>query len=228
MLDSQRIPAELLQRSARRDVSYRMAIGTLEGFALITSESGGEKYAMHPLVQASVHYWLEQRNEKVDFTGQALQLLAKEFPDGEYEHKETCESMLAHVQKVLCYDSSSEPDLVNRATLLYKLAYFNSWQGRYFSAYREISEAYDIHREQLGEFTTVTLDSLSLLALVSNYQGMYVAAEKMHRRALEGYKRVLGVENSDTLTSLNNLALTLGYQGKYKEAEKMHRRALEG
>ena len=80
MLDPQRIPEKLLRRLAEREVDFRMAIGTLDGFALISQEIRGETYAIHPLVQASVHYWLEQSSEKADYAGQALQLLAEEFP----------------------------------------------------------------------------------------------------------------------------------------------------
>ena len=125
MLDPQRIPEKLLRRPAERDVDFRMAIGTLDGFALISQEIGGQTYAIHPLVQASVHYWLEQRSEKADYAGQALQLLAEEFPNGEHEHKETCESMLAHAQAVLCHKFISEYDMKHRAALLYNVGWFN-------------------------------------------------------------------------------------------------------
>ena len=67
-----------------------------DGFALISQEIEREIYAIHPLVPASVHYWLEQSSEKADYAGQALQLLAGEFPNDKYKHRETCKSMLAH------------------------------------------------------------------------------------------------------------------------------------
>ncbi len=228
MLDPQRIPEKLLRRSAERDVDFRMAIGTLDGFALISQEIGGETYAIHPLVQVSVHYWLEQRSEKADYAGQALQLLAEEFPNGEHEHKETCESMLAHAQAVLWHKCISENDMRHRAALLYNVGRFNWRQGRYDSAYEAALKSYNIYQERAGDVATTTLDSLSLLALVLRYQGKYEAAEEMNRRALEGYEKVLGVEHPDTLTSVNNLALVLRYQGKYEAAEEMNRRALEG
>ena len=63
MLDPQQIPEKLLRPLAEREVDFRMAISTLDGFALISQEIGGQTYAMHPLVQASVHYWLEQKSE---------------------------------------------------------------------------------------------------------------------------------------------------------------------
>ncbi len=121
MLDPQRIPERLLRPLAERDVDFRMAIGTLDGFALISQVIAGEIYAIHPLVQASVHYWLEQRIEKADYAGQALQLLAEEFPNGEHKYKETCESILAHTQAVLYYKCISENDIRHRAALLYNV-----------------------------------------------------------------------------------------------------------
>ncbi len=228
MLDPQRIPEKLLRRPAERDVDFRMAIGTLDGFALISQEIGGETYAIHPLVQASVHYWLEQRSEKADYAGQALQLLAEEFPNGEHEHKETCESMLAHAQAVLCHKCISENDIGHRAALLYNVGWFNWRQGRYDSAYEAALKSYNIYQERAGDIATTTLDSLSLLAMVLRDQGKYEAAEEMNRRALEGYEKVLGVEHPFTLTSVSILASVLRYQGKYEAAEEMNRRALEG
>ena len=69
MLDPQRIPKKLLRPLAKSDVDFHMAIGTLGEFALISQETREETYAIHPLVQASVHYWLEQRSQKADCEG---------------------------------------------------------------------------------------------------------------------------------------------------------------
>ena len=228
MLDPQRIPEKLLRQSAEIDVDIEMAIGTLDGFALISQEIGEESYAIHPLVQASVHYWLEQRSEKAACASQALHLLAKEFPRGRYEHKETCELMLAHAQAVLCYKYVSEDDMRNRATLLCNLGSFDWQQARYISAYREVLEAYNFFRERSGELATATLKSLALLASVLGDQGKYEEAENMHRRALKGKEKVLGIEHPNTLNTVNNLAMIFQDQGKYEAAEKMHRRALKG
>lgn len=227
MLDPQRIPEKLLRRSAKRDVDFEMAIGTLDGFALISQEIGEESYAIHPLVQASVHYWLEQRSEKADCASQALQLLVEEFPTGIYEHTEICELMLAHAQAVLCYKYVSDDDLKRRAKLLYNVGWFSWRQGRYVAAHREVLEAYNIVRERSGELAFDTLSSLSLLAAVLMDQVKYKEAEKMHRRALKGMEKLLGFEHPNTLVNVNNLAVVLRSQRKYKEAEKLYRRALK-
>lgn len=210
------------------EVDFRTAVGTLIGFALISQEIGGESYVIHPLVRASVHSWLEQKNEKADYTSQALQLLAEAFPTSEYEHIKTCESILAHAQAVLCYDCVLEYNMEYRAALLYNVGSFDRRQGRDVSANRKVSEAYKIDRERLGEFATTTLDDLSLLALVLRDEGDYKVAEKISRRALNGREKVLGVEHPSTLTSVNNLSSVLASQGKYKAAEEIHRRALDG
>ncbi|KAL9098647.1 MAG: hypothetical protein Q9163_005731 [Psora crenata] len=44
----QGFPGNLLQPLAERDVDFRMALGTLDGFALITQEIGRETYTIHP------------------------------------------------------------------------------------------------------------------------------------------------------------------------------------
>ena len=80
MFNSQRIPKKLLRRSAEKDVNFRIIIDTLNGFALINQKIEKETYAIHSLVQVSVHYWLKQRSEKANYAGQALQLLTEEFP----------------------------------------------------------------------------------------------------------------------------------------------------
>ena len=228
MLDPQRIPEKLLRRLVEREVEFRMAIGTLDGFALISQEIGGETYAIHPLVQASVHHWLEQRSEKADYAGQALQLLAEAFPNGRHEHKETCESMLAHAQAVLCHKCTSENDMGYRAALLCNVGCFNWRQGRYVSAYEAASESYNIYQERTGDVATARLDSLSLLASVLRDQGKYEAAEEMNRRALKGYEKVLGVEHPATLTSVHNLAYLFHYQQRYHDASSLYLRASAG
>ena len=228
MLSPQRIPKKILRRVVEKAVDFPKAIGTLNGFSLISQEIGGETFAIHPLVQASVHYWLEQRSQKADCAGQALQLLAEEFPNGVHEHRETCESLLAHAQAVLCHNRISENDMTYRALLLYKVACFDRLQGRYISAHQAILEAYTISQERRGDVATNTLHCLHVLASVLECQGKYKEAEEMYRRVLKGREKLVEIEHPHTLITLNHLALILQRQGRYKEAEEMLRRALVG
>ena len=228
MLDPQRIPQKLLKCSVEKDTDFWMAIGTLNGFAFITKELEGETYTIHPLVQASVHYWLDQTGEKRDYTRQALHLLTDEFPNDEYENQVTYDLLLAHAQAVLGYDYIFKDDLRRCADLLFHVGCFNLRQGRYGAAHREAWKAYNINQEVRGELVNSTLRSLSLLALVLDHRGMYKEAEDLHRRALNGFEKVLGAEHPNTWTSVNHLAITLRVLGKCKEADILNRRALNG
>jgi tetratricopeptide (TPR) repeat protein len=228
MLDRQKIPEMLLRRKDERDINFVTAIGVLTGLSLITKEVGKETFALHRLVQLSVHVWLEQHNEKQRYAVEALALLANRFPNGEHENRETCELFLPHAQAVLQHHFVLQSSVIHRASLLFNIGWFDLRQGRYDLAHEKCSEAYEISQEMLGSEDQQTLTNVSILATVLRHQGKYEEAEKMNRRALEGYKKVLGAEHPDTLTSVSNLATVLRDQGKYEEAEKMNRRALEG
>jgi len=228
MFDRQQIPEKLIRRPEERDIDFFTAVGTLDGLSLITKRLGEEIFAIHRLVQLSIHAWLEQHNQKAGYEEEALALLADRFPNGEYENREICEFLLPHAQAVLRYDLVSESSMIQRAELLYNISWFDSRQGRCNPAYEKISEVYDLREKLLGLKDCQTLSSLNLLASVLQNQGKYEAAEEMYRRALEGREKVLGMEHPHTLASVNNLAVVLRIQGKYEAAEEMSRRALEG
>jgi hypothetical protein len=64
MLDPQAIPEMLLRQEDGREVDFFSAVGTLDSFSLSRKAIGKETYAIHRLVQLSIHVWLEQHNEK--------------------------------------------------------------------------------------------------------------------------------------------------------------------
>jgi len=228
MLDPKRIPESLLRSFVAKEVEFRMAIGTLDGFALITQHIGGEAFTIHPLVQASVCYWLRLEEEKESYESEALQLLSEEFPYGDlYEHREASESMLVHAQAVLQFKDLSNGSMKSRAKLLDKIGWFHRQQGNYVSAHQEISEAYDIFREHNGEFATETLETLTNLTSALADLGNFEEAEKMGRRALQGNEKVHGSEHLETLRSVNALAIVFKRRSKYVLAEYMYRRALK-
>ena len=252
MFDHQHIPEIILRQLLEKDVEFSMATGMLDGYSLITKELSGKTYAIHPLVRASIQYWLQQRNEKIYYMRLSLQILANQFPEGKYENKDICESLLTHAQVVLDYEYTQEDDLENRGLLLYNIGWYYWKQGGYISANRLVSESYNIHRKILGETAKNTLNSLSLRASILKSQGNYKEAEEIYRRILKAKEKALGlkhkhirfnrfaktlligkekmleVDHPDTLTNLNNLAGVLKSQGQYQIAEEMYRRALKG
>ena len=99
---------------------------------------------MHPLVQLSVQDWLASVDEKTQFAEEALQLLAAKFPNSEHEDRARCELMLLHARAVLQHVVEPASGMSNRATIPYKVAWFDWRQGRYISANEGAREAYEI------------------------------------------------------------------------------------
>ena len=227
MLDGQTIPVDLVRKDDERRVDFQTVIGTLDGYSMVNKEIGGKTCTIHPLVQLSVQYILEESGQTVFYTGQAVQLIAERFPVGEHENKAVCESLLPHAQAVLQPDTKSDATAASRARLLHNVGWFEWRQGRYNSAYQNVLAAHEIW-QRISRNEIETIRSLHLLALVLRFRGQYEAAEEMNRRALAGSEKVLGVEHPDTLTCVGNLALVFQDQGKYKAAEEMSRRALAG
>jgi hypothetical protein len=198
MLDRQAIPETLLRPEDAREVDFFSAVGTLDNFSLITKAIGKETYAIHRLVQLSIHVWLEQHKQRERYEEEALALLAERFPSGEHENKEACETLVAHAQAVLKYYCDSEPSLKRRSTLLYNISWFDWQQGRYDLAYEKISESYCLREKLLGQEDVETLDSLSILGSVLDGQGKYEEAEEMHRRTIMDGRRHRGPQRTDT------------------------------
>ena len=228
MLDGQKIPEDLIRTGEERRVDFRNAIGTLDGYSMISKEVGGETCAIHPLVQLSVQYVLEQSGQIAVYAKQALKLIAERFPRGAYKNKELCEFLLPHAQAVLQHDMESDMTASSRANLSHNIGEFELLQGTYGLAYQNAQTAYKIRRSTFGDEFKGTLDSLTLLALVVQARGNYEAAEQMNRRTKAGSEKVLGVDHPSTLISVGNLADLLRNQGKYEMAEEMNRQALIG
>ena len=228
MLDPQQIPQKLLQAASLKDVDFHWAIGTLIGYALINLTIDRESYAIHPLVQASVHYWLEQNKQTEHFADQALQLLAEEFPIDVFECREWCDLILAHAKTIIDYNHTSTSCMKYRAELLDKVGNFSLMRARYTFAHREFSEAIEINQELLGEIAVRTLRSKNLLAVVLGFQGEIQAAVRLHRQVLKGYKKKVGMNHHATLKAVDDLAWAVFHMGIYRQSESLFRQALSG
>jgi tetratricopeptide (TPR) repeat protein len=219
-LDRQGIPEMLLRRNEHLDVKDTNAIGTLQAFSLITAERDDETYSMHRLVQLSTQTWLSLQKIRDTWGRNALELLSREFPNGDYENTTKCNALLPHAIAVLKYRPSSDSDLLCRATILYNLGWFDWRQGRYKHATTRCEESY-------SERHLNTVNSLGLLASTYKDQGRWKEAEDLEVQVMETRKRVLGAEHPDTLTSIANLASTYRDQGRWKEAEDLFVQVME-
>ena len=190
-LDRQGIPEMILRREDDLNVEDTNAIGTLQAYSLITAESDDETYSMHRLVQLSTQTWLSLQEKTDMWEGKALELLSREFPNGEHENRTRCNALLPHAIAVLKYtpasDSAPASDslLLHRATILYNLAWFDWRQGRYKDAITRSHESCSIRQSILGLDDLDTLRSSSLLASTYWNQGRWKEAEDLEVQVME-------------------------------------------
>jgi tetratricopeptide (TPR) repeat protein len=226
-LDGQQIPRMLLEDQTPNRAELSSRLGTLLGYSLIAQPAVDETYSMHPLVQASVRYWLAQEKRKDHYVGQALRSVVERFPKNTYENRGEYEMLLPHAQVVLQHARDLEAHHKTCSELLHCMARCELSSGRYGLACTHAELAYGIRRTLCGDKHRVTLRSLGLLARVLDKQGKYERAEEIHRRVLGLKETLRGEEHPSTLTTMGNLANVLSGQGKYEQAEEMHQRVLE-
>ena len=227
VLDRQGIPVSLLRRDGERSIDFTPAMGILRSFSLIEAEKGGEIFAMHRLVQLCTYSWLQKENRIGDCQSDAVELLSREFPDGESHNWKTCELLLPHARKVIGYRYTTRGDHLFCANLCHKMSWYDWSQGQYETANNLAKTAYAIRAKFSGDMDLNTLTCLEMLSLVLSRQGQYKEAEVIGRQVLERCEKMLGKEHLDTLSSANNLGTVLSNLGKYKEAEAILQRTLK-
>ncbi|CUS10230.1 unnamed protein product, partial [Tuber aestivum] len=223
--DRQNIPERLLRDCSVEgmddSIEFRLAIGKLLGFSLVTAVERGDKifYELHRLVQLSVQAYLSEELDK--WSTAALGVIYRVFPEYDHELRDLCEEYLPHALAV----TKDHPDSLTCAG---KLAFVLQRQGKYDESAELNLSVLSGCEKILGPAHPHTLTTANNLAILRGYQGKYDESEALHRHALEGLKKVCGPNHPETLTNLNNLAIALQYQGKYDESEMISRRALEG
>ncbi|KAL7946163.1 P-loop containing nucleoside triphosphate hydrolase protein [Trichoderma barbatum] len=201
-------------------------IAMLRNYCLITTNKEGDKFEMHRLVQLSMKYWLKAFGQQERFKQQYIERMAASFPTGKYENWAICQDLFAHVQVALDY-RPNENRLEEWATLCYNGAVYARLQGRYDIAEQMANEARKAREKKLGKDNTLTLQSISLLALIISVKGRWEEAEKLQVQVTEIRKTKLGSDHPSTLTSMGNLASTYWNQGRWKEAEKLEVQVME-
>jgi tetratricopeptide (TPR) repeat protein len=227
VLDRQGIPEFLISQFFKDPLEFEEALRPLDDFSFVTQRKRTPSFEMHRLVQISTRRWLEGRGELEKWREEALGLLAKSFPEGEFKDWEICDALLPHIQLLLKYTYTSSICTMQRATILNSTALYDIKRGRYGTAAGKASEALALRVSSLGESDHYTLESYQTLSTVLRHQGNYEAAEAMNRRVLELREKVLGLEHPDTLLSMSSLASAVHHQGKYEAAKAMDRRVLE-
>ena len=224
MFDRQSIPEDLLH-DGKDQLEFEDSIAPLLSFSLITADINRQSFEIHRLVQLSMIKWLEIMKELEVWRTISIRILAKTFPNGEYENWIMCEKILPHAKNCLAY-APIDGTKLDLGTLANNSGWYLSCKGRYKEAETLCRQALKAREKALGPDHPETLISADNLGWLLNCQGKYREAKTIHRQVLRAREKVLGLEHPSTLTSVDNLGLVLGNQNEDEEAELMHRRAL--
>ncbi|KAK4060877.1 hypothetical protein Trihar35433_9802 [Trichoderma harzianum] len=231
MLDRQGIPAEFLSQYGgqagggvpRADIELTEALGILKAFSFVTETTDSGSFDMHRLVQLVTRKWLTSRGTISRFSTEALMTVSNMYPYGEYETRTKCAAYLSHANAVLHLNGlKSKDEKKARASLLYCIADYFNFEGKWSQAEMFHTEAREIRRELLGADHRDTLSSMHSLALTYMNQGRWKEAEDLCMQVVEIRKMKLGADHPQTLTSIGSLALTYWGQGRWKEAEHLN------
>ncbi|KAK3371035.1 hypothetical protein B0T24DRAFT_304761 [Lasiosphaeria ovina] len=234
LFDRQAIPPKFLSYNKQQhagepisEIQFTKSLGVLKAFSFVT-EDKDHNLDMHRLVQLVTRKWLVNKGTIQRFTGQALLAVSQAYPYGNYENRTACRAYLPHAYAVL--DSKgigSKDEKAARASLLYRVAGFFSFQGRWKDAEKFQLEAVKLRKAVLGDKHPHTLISMGNLASTYWNQGRWKEAETLEVQVVEMSKKVLGDEHPHTLISMGNLASTYRNQGRWKEAETLEVQVIE-
>ncbi|KAJ5565742.1 hypothetical protein N7535_007380 [Penicillium sp. DV-2018c] len=227
MFDRQGIPEDLVRDFSQDILDFHDALAPLLSYSLVRLEMDERLIDMHRLVQLSVRAWLDRHEQFHGWQAKSREIMARVFPDGNYESWTQCRSLLAHVKSVLTsINGIDDDDRLNTAALSSNCGWFLYLQGAYEEAESMQRRALEAREKTLGQEHPYTLISVSNLGNVLSDQGKYEEAEEMHRRALRARMKVLR-EHPHTLNSVSYLGAVLFKQGKLEVAESMYRWTLE-
>jgi tetratricopeptide (TPR) repeat protein len=224
MLDHHHIPKRWLQSSTERQVDFELALGILDGFALITKAMAVDAFALHPLVQASIQYWLENEQMIEETTQKALELLDRaSVTDSSFDPPRTreFEPISPHTQAVLSHCRLLKIVTIPFANLSMKLADFEYLNAKLDAALQSASEAHGAFQAILGDFARETLRSLRSQANTLAFKGNAELAEEVFGRALSGYEKMSKPDNRGRIACIRELAAVLQEDGKHNEAEDL-------
>jgi len=232
--DRQAIAAEFLscygeqhQDGGHGKIQLHKALGVLKAFCFVTV-SKDQSLDIHRLVQLVTRKWLANKGIGKGFAEQALIVVSKQYPFGEYENWTVCGRYLPHVYAVLEHEGTGLLDgQVARGALLHNAAGYLFKQGLWEEAERLQAEAVAVRKRALGSEDRLTLASMCNLASTYRERGQWSEAEKLQAEELEICSRVLGADHPDTLMSMANLAATIWNQGRWDEAEKLGMQVME-
>ncbi|KAG7055833.1 TPR-like protein [Colletotrichum scovillei] len=232
VLDYHSVPVSLLRKDKETETGFRIALGALQAFSLLTASRGRDAVCKtHRLVSLAMQRWLEARGTLSYWHCEGLRALAKAFPGpGCQKYKEwpLYEALVPHTAQVLACQFEAIDDLLLSAQLMVAVGLYQMSRCRFEKAFELCQRSYDICRDLLPADDPLALDSVQTLGEALLHRGELQLAAAMLSRAVAGREKALGVEDPDTLESLSDLTITLMELDDLDAAEATALRALDG
>jgi tetratricopeptide (TPR) repeat protein len=210
------------------DIEFEDDLYELQCYSLVSVTADINVCEMHPLAQFCTRVWLKSAEMTETWRNCFLDLMAFEYPTGEYENWSKCQVLLPHIELLHEQKPEDEEARKNWARVLSNSSWYLWMKGSYNKALESAEIAVKTREEIFGEYDINTLESITVLSVILQDLGLFKRAEEMNRKVLEGRERALGKDHAFTLVTVNNIALVLRDQGKNEEAEVFARRAVEG
>jgi hypothetical protein len=194
---------------------------TLRNYSFISTNADKTTLEMHELVQLVTRKWLGAHRQLERRKQKFIKHIATEFPTGEYENWETCQSRFPLAKSAAAQRLDQKDSLREWASLLYKAAWYVERRGNVGDAEKMSIEAMTMRENLFGQHHEEPLRGIAMVASACNLGGRWMEAEELEVQVLETSKRVLGAEHPSTLTSMASLASTYGDHGQCEEAEEL-------
>ncbi|KAK0379361.1 hypothetical protein CLIM01_03287 [Colletotrichum limetticola] len=203
------------------------ALGILQAFSFI-SQASNDTYDMHRLVHLVTRKRLLQVSKVQSFSSEALKMMARAFPFGNFENRLVCLAYLPHALTLLSRSNpQSAKARIQTGELLYNVAGYFDYQGQYSDAEKYLTRALELQKAVFGQDHPATLETMSALASANISQDRLEEAVELLLPTLEAQKRLLRGNHRQALYTRRQLARANLKQNRREEAEKMYLETLE-
>ncbi|KAJ3947065.1 uncharacterized protein N0V96_003450 [Colletotrichum fioriniae] len=122
------------------------ALGILQAFSFI-SQARNDTYDMHRLVHLVTRKRLLQETTMLHFTSEALKIIARTFPLGQFENRVACLTYLPHALALLVrFNPQSDEAKIQTGKLLYNVAGYFEYLGQDLETEKHLKRALDLRR----------------------------------------------------------------------------------
>lgn len=226
--DAQRIPKLFLMNFHSNEAEFTSrSLDTLLAYSVITSDPKSETFSVHHLVQLAMRQRLSALNAKKKWVSEALCLLSKHFPNGEFESWSSCAALIPHALSVLKNDLYGPAEAIALGILQSKISWYYLQRGLYWHAEMWSHHALENMISAPGVKQTDILNIKSNRVVVLQKLSNFEKAEDLAQEVWEGHMSILGAKHKDTLRSLARLCLIYQQQGRYFEGEAAIRKIIK-